>query len=476
MTEFGLSHEKLIVRMSIRKKQPIFFPVIQVIVDYAIVVMSVIVAYAVRHLDIVTNIRPILFGEEFSFEYVLRLAYIAGFVWVAALGIAGAYSGRTDGDTRSLLKRVAYGSTIGLFAVLGYFFFTREFFNSRFLLLFFWALGTVLLALGHFITYAMRIHAFSKGTHVRRMLALGPAADVGRIHAYFEANPKHGMRIEAVAEHASEFTEDQLREADGLMAVGGSIEESVLLEMNEFALAWQLDFIYQADPLNMRSEHMYVKTYDVYPFIHFKQTTLEGWGRVWKRVLDIALAIVALIPFAILYIVLAILIKRESPGPVLASLRRVGQGGREFNLYKFRSMIPGAHAQKESLQEKNERADGPLFKLTDDPRVTNIGKFIRAWSIDELGQVINVLKGEMSFVGPRPHEPEEVAQYTNTQKRVLAVKPGITGLPQIFGRSGLSFAEEIKLDTFYLETWTIWLDIRIIVQTPFVLLNRKHAV
>lgn len=284
------------------------------------------------------------------------------------------------------------------------------------------------------------------------------------------------MRVEANAEHIFEFSEERLRDADILMAAGNSISESALLEMNECALAWQLDFVYQADPLNMRSEHMYVKTYDVQPFIHFKQTTLEGWGRVWKRTLDIVLAIVVLVPFLILYVVLAVLIKRESPGSVLVSLKRVGQGGREFNLYKFRSMIPNAHAQKESLQEKNERADGPLFKLTEDPRVTKIGKFIRTWSIDELAQVLNVLKGEMSFVGPRPHEPEEVAQYTNTQRRVLAVKPGIAGLAQISGRSGLSFAEEIKLDTFYMETWTMWLDIRIIAQTPFVLLSRKHAV
>jgi lipopolysaccharide/colanic/teichoic acid biosynthesis glycosyltransferase len=138
-------------------------------------------------------------------------------------------------------------------------------------------------------------------------------------------------------------------------------------------------------------------------------------------------------------------------------------------------MITGAHDIKQQLLPFNERAGGPLFKMHNDPRITRVGKFLRAWSLDELPNFINVFKGEMSLVGPRPHEPEEVSHYTANQKRLLTIKPGVTGLAQISGRSDLDFVEEERLDIFYIENWTFWLDLQIILRTPFAILSRKHA-
>jgi len=141
---------------------------------------------------------------------------------------------------------------------------------------------------------------------------------------------------------------------------------------------------------------------------------------------------------------------------------------------KFRSMVNNADELKEELMDKGHR-EGPLFKMKNDPRVTRMGKFLRRWSLDELPQLINVFKGELSIVGPRPHIPEEVSKYSDFQKRVFAVKPGITGMPQISGRSDLAFDEEVRLDLQYIEEWTPWLDLWIMWRTIGVVLKGEGA-
>ena len=177
-----------------------------------------------------------------------------------------------------------------------------------------------------------------------------------------------------------------------------------------------------------------------------------------------------------IFILLAIAIKLDSKGPILVKLPRMGRGGKIFEMYKFRSMVASAREEKKDLLAYNERKDGPLFKMTNDPRITRVGKFIRHWSLDEFGQLINVLKGEMSLVGPRAHEQEEVAQYRIHHKKLLYIRPGIVCLAAISGRSGLTFEEEAHLDTYYVENWSFGLDINILLKTPFVVLSRKNAV
>ena len=149
--------------------------------------------------------------------------------------------------------------------------------------------------------------------------------------------------------------------------------------------------------------------------------------------------------------------------------------GKNIPMLKFRSMRKNADAQKESLKGKNERIDGPLFKLQNDPRVTRVGRILRRWDLDELPQICNVLIGQMSLVGPRPHLKEEVAKYSEAQRRVFAVKPGVTGLSQVSGRSQLKFAEEVALDLRYIEEWSLLMDLWILWRTIFVVIFRIGA-
>ncbi|MBP1696416.1 MAG: Undecaprenyl-phosphate galactose phosphotransferase [Deltaproteobacteria bacterium] len=208
------------------------------------------------------------------------------------------------------------------------------------------------------------------------------------------------------------------------------------------------------------------------PLLTFSTTPTNEIALFWKRALDVALSSIALILLSPLFVVVSVLIKKTSEGPVFFKQERGGLYFRRFVMYKFRSMTADAEKRKSKLHHLNE-ADGPIFKIKDDPRITAIGKWIRKTSIDELPQLINVLKGDMSMVGPRPHPVEEAKKYTTWQRRRLSMKPGITGLWQIGGRSGTTFAESMKLDLDYIDHWSLWLDVKILVKTiPAVISGR----
>ncbi len=212
------------------------------------------------------------------------------------------------------------------------------------------------------------------------------------------------------------------------------------------------------------------------PMIRFQPTPLDGWGRVLKRVFDIVVSACALVALSPLFTLFALLVLLDGGWPVLYVSTRVGESGRKrISILKFRSMNKDADSRKGDLLALNHRRDGPLFKIHNDPRVTRTGRFLRRWSFDELPQLWNVLVGNLSLVGPRPHLPEEVERYSLEQRRVFAVKPGVTGLAQISGRSDLSFEEEVKLDLQYIEEWSILLDLWILWRTVFTVFSRKGA-
>ncbi|MEB2274175.1 sugar transferase [Bacillus sp. ILBB4] len=194
-----------------------------------------------------------------------------------------------------------------------------------------------------------------------------------------------------------------------------------------------------------------------------------------KRTLDIVLTIVGLILLSIVFLIISIAIKIEDPkGPVLFSQKRIGKDGKEFNMYKFRSMVTDAEAKLQELLKHNETS-GAMFKMKNDPRVTKVGRFIRKTSIDELPQLFNVLKGDMSLVGPRPPLPREVAEYNEYHKQRLLVTPGCTGMWQVGGRSNIGFEEMVELDLYYIANQSNLLDCKIILKTFKVLFGSTDA-
>jgi lipopolysaccharide/colanic/teichoic acid biosynthesis glycosyltransferase len=195
---------------------------------------------------------------------------------------------------------------------------------------------------------------------------------------------------------------------------------------------------------------------------------------VSKRMFDLILGIMAMILLIPIFPIIAIMIKLDSPGPVFYRQQRVGKGGKLFIFYKFRSMVKGADEERERVQDLNEQ-DGPIFKIKADPRITAVGGFLRRSSLDEIPQIINVVIGNMSIVGPRPPLPSEVAGYQSWHRRRLEVKPGITCLWQISGRSHIGFNEWMRLDLEYLKNRSFWTDLLIFLKTLPAVIARKGA-
>lgn len=211
------------------------------------------------------------------------------------------------------------------------------------------------------------------------------------------------------------------------------------------------------------------------PLLHVEEPELSGGRRILKGSFDRGLALAALLATLPLLLALSVAVRLTSRGPALFRQTRVGAQGRTFTMYKFRSMQADAEAQILQLQELNERAEGLLFKIKQDPRITPVGRFMRRYSLDELPQLFNILRGDMSLVGPRPPLPQEVAQYGQDVHRRLLVRPGLTGLWQISGRSDLSWDESVRLDLHYVENWSLAYDFMILWKTAGAVLAKRGA-
>jgi exopolysaccharide biosynthesis polyprenyl glycosylphosphotransferase len=236
-----------------------------------------------------------------------------------------------------------------------------------------------------------------------------------------------------------------------------------------------VDFKLVPDLFEMRFNEVRIDALNGVPLIGVKDVALQGFNLVLKRALDILLALGGLLVASPILLVSALLVKATSPGPVIFKQRRVGRGGREFTCYKFRTMHRDAEHRLEELLHLNEMGGNVTFKMKDDPRQTSVGRVLRRTSIDELPQMLNILKGEMSWVGPRPPTPAEVARYSEWHRKRLDVTPGLTGLWQVSGRSELSFDEMVKLDIYYAENWSLAMDTMIILRTIPAVLKREGA-
>jgi len=243
-------------------------------------------------------------------------------------------------------------------------------------------------------------------------------------------------------------------------------------------LAWQLegtgvDLVVAPQLTDIAGPRVHVRPIEGLPLLHVEEPTLSGLSWLAKNVLDRVAAALGLVLLAPLFAVVAVAIKLSDPGPVFFRQLRVGYEGRTFRVWKFRTMYVDAEARRAALLDQNE-SDGQLFKIRDDPRIFPLGKLLRASSIDELPQLINVLRGEMSLVGPRPL-PAEDGDYLGDVRRRLLVKPGITGLWQVSGRSDLSWDEAVRLDLYYVDNWSLAYDLSILWRTIGVVLTGKGA-
>jgi len=460
------------------KRSELFFSVLLVPLDYIFIILSGVSAYALRFSTFSESL-PIQY--DLSLSQVLHVLFPSALLWLVVFALLGLYSVRYDGKSRGEWLKVFIGSTTAVAFLIFFIFFSQELFASRFIILTTWVLSVLYIGIARTIVRAVQLTVLRKGVGVRQLVLITSEEDKHKLAKTFTTNPEFGFRVVL---HITSFNnESRLRihelvsrdEVDDILLANPQMHESMIGELVNFTIEEQIGFRYTADLLPVPLTHFGLNTLAGIPVIEIKRTSLEGWGRVWKRIFDLVIGALMLILTAPIFFITAVIVRLTSLGPVLIKLQRVGERGKIFSLFKFRSMVQNAESLKAELLKFNERKDGPLFKMTNDPRVTPFGRFIRKTSIDELPQLLNVLRGTMSLVGPRPHEPQEVSHYTQNQKKLLSIKPGMTGMAQVSGRSDLQFEEEAQLDIYYIENWSLLLDIRLLLKTVQVVLLRKGS-
>jgi len=469
------------------KKSELFFSVLLLPIDFLMVVAAGMSAYYIRFSELSTDIRPVIFSLP-AIEYFQILLVIA-LVWLVIFSFAGLYNLRELGALKTELKRVVLGCSLGLVAVVILIFFYRELFSSRFIVLIGWLLSIIYVAVGRLIITSIRRFFYNYGVGVHKVVIVGAGQTADRIVKDFATRRWLGFNVvkrfeDFSLETAKEFEEFiKTKEVDEVIQADPNLAKSDRLRLFDFADEHHLVFKYAADLLETKVLRVEVDELAGVPVVEVKKTPLDGWGRVAKRIVDIIGSLILIIITSPIMIITAILIKLDSRGPVLfkelddgSPLYRVGQYGKKFRYYKFRSMLNRMNSMRyNELADKNIRGDGPIVKIKDDPRITRVGRVIRRLSIDELPELFLVLRGSMSLVGPRPHLPEEVAKYESRHKKVMTIKPGITGLAQVSGRSDLSFEDEVRLDIYYIENWSLVFDLIILFKTPLAVFKSRQA-
>ncbi len=457
------------------KRSQLFLAVLALPLDYLALFLAGLSAYFLRFESFITDIRPIRF--YLPLENYLGLLLLVALIWLLFLAIAGLYQTNTRLKFYEEIRRVFLACSTGLALIIVWFFFNQNLFSSRFIVLAFWVLAVIFISLGRWLLRLLRNTLYRRGVALSKVLIIGTDHNTKALVKLFQESPTLGYRVVAsLPGFTSESVSQYLGSLDEVLVSDTKRTPDERLAIWEYCNEHHLGFKYVADVFNTQIHNVVIHTLAGLPIVEIRKTPLDGWGRISKRLFDLACSLILLILLAPVLLLVALIIKLKDGSPVIVELIRVGERGQYFTLHKFRTMVPDAHKMKPDLWTLNERADGPLFKLTNDPRVTSWGKFLRKWSLDELPQFFDVLAGRMSLVGPRPHEPEEVLKYTKDHKKLLNIKPGITGLAQISGRSSLTFADEAKLDSFYIENWSLFQDLLILIKTIYVVLQRKDAV
>lgn len=386
------------------------------------------------------------------------------------------------------LGRVVRAATMATFAVvIGTFLFKWPGISRAWLVLF-WFLGWVLIASERLALHAVVRRLRRAGHLLERAVVVGTNEEARHLVGRLRKDPTAGLV--PVGYLGPEGFKDGLEDLPRLGDVGDIRElirehriGAVLVASTSLPAGQMLQVLssLRGAPVGLHiSSGLYqiltsrtlIKDVGGVPLVTVKGISLSPGNLLLKRVFDISVGLAAVVLLAPVWLTVATLIALTSPGPVLYRQTRVGRQGRPFEMYKFRSMVSDAEDRLDTLRDLNE-ADGRIFKIRCDPRVTRIGQFIRRFSIDELPQILNVLRGEMSLVGPRPPLPAEVEGYDEWHARRLEVTPGMTGLWQVSGRSDLSFDEMVRLDLYYIENWSVRFDLSIILRTiPIVLMGR----
>ncbi len=470
------------------KRSEIFFSAMQLPIDIVMITLAALSAYYVRNIPQILSLRPKLYDLTLSsfMEVVLFVAPI----FVLIFAIEGLYQMRTTRRFWQEAYRVFQATSLVLVIVIVAIFLKREWFSSRFIILAGWGFTVLYVIIGRYlIARIQRYYLLKKGMGVHRVLLVGTNGKMQAVKRYLSSHRELGYKMVAQVSGVSLHQIKEIRKEKGLDEVivcDSTLTDDEHEKLLDYCQINNVSYRFIPTTLQTARVSMQVGILNGEPIIEYHHTPLDGWGKVMKRIFDlIAGSLLTLIALPIMGIIALLIRFEDGDGPVIYLNERVGQDGKKFFVYKFRYMqwrwctdkanphCAAALQYEQELIKTQSVRKGPLYKIKDDPRKTKIGAFIEHYSLDELPQFFNVLKGDMSLVGPRPHQQREVDKYNEYHRRLLTIKPGITGMAQVSGRSDLPFEDEYRLDVYYIESWSLWLDIILCLKTFKALIRRR---
>jgi len=468
------------------KKSELFFSALQVPVDFCMIVLAALTAYSIRNVPEILALKPKLY--EFPLDVYLKIVLFVAPLFILIYAVEGLYKIKSTRKFWQEVLKVFLATSIGLVAIIVAIFLKREWFSSRFVILAAWGLATIYVVLARYLIHLIQKWLLrNRGTGVHRVLLIGRNGKMDTIGRLFKQDKNLGYKVVEQIDTAHLKVVNAIKDEKG-------IDEIILCEpdITDDEQEKLIDYCaihnvtYKYIPTTLQTSKFEMGVLNGEPLIEVRHTPLDGWGRILKRIFDITSSIIGIVLTSPIMILTALAIRLDSQGPIIYKNERIGADGRKFFVYKFRYMrwencvtkenpdvVAALELEKELIKKQSVRK-GPLYKIKADPRKTRVGNFIEKYSIDELPQFFNALFGSMSIVGPRPHQEREVAKYMDYHRRLLTIKPGITGMAQIAGRSDLDFDRDYKLDLYYIEKWSLGLDIQICLKTFGVLFSRRN--
>lgn len=475
-----------------KKRSELFFSAIQVPIDALMIFLAALSAFSIRNIPEVLALKPKLY--TFTFDSYLQVIAIILPLAIFIYAVEGLYNLKVTRKFWTEARRVFSATSIVLVIIIVTIFLKREWFSSRFIILAAWGLVVAYVTIGRFVLQKIQKYLLEKrGMGVHRLLLIGRNGKMEQILNLIKQNPRLGYRIVGHIDTASVRIVREIKGNKGIdeiIVCDSSFADEELEKLIDYCAINNV--AYKFIPTTLQTAKLEAGIFNGEPIMEIIHTPLEGWGKILKRTFDIFSSIILIIILSPLMLIIALLVKFESffenrkGGPIIYKNERIGSDGNKFNVLKFRYMKwefctnPNTPEGKKALKYEKELIQklsikkGPLYKIKNDPRKTRVGSFIERFSIDELPQLFNVLFGSMSLVGPRPHQEREVAKYNEYHRRLLTIKPGVTGMAQVSGRSDLEFEDEYKLDVFYIENWSLWQDILICLKTALVLFKRRR--